>query len=1043
MALRPPTDAGDPGENDLGPLVELARELRDGALGLDAAKEAARGYGVRGEVSPQQLAGMATAALEHAGKGQWRPALPVAQLSYEAARAAHTARPDDPALAEAWLSVSADLVEIFHRALVEQGDLRMYLHAAEIADETTEAGGRLGLPKMQGLIALRFGALVLDAYLAGRSPSNYQGQFDAWVARALQSNDPELKFLVSRKLGADGESEPGREPPSWPKPLDALDVAEKYLRSALPLVIPERRGRTLKALVQTLEGRGLLGGTTDDAELRTLAHQSLEELDPDDAQARLAIMGTLQRLGEAPEDDELVRSLEHDLAGFIAETDEGTAWDAVGQAASFVQSDPPRALSLLRRRREIRSAWADESLRAQHFEAELSLFARAYRPLGFQAAPGLDGAAEQATALAVAATSSAGAREAAAALISVMLAAVAADREGFALTLVDTLGKLDRTLWAEHEDALTFLVASLLRGEGVNHRRAGQVDEAGHYYRRAADKFRRSELSVPMVQCLEYLDDVVRSGMTELDELTAWLAAGSLEFELAAPSAAPSALRNLAAHVLAFQVSSGTSAEVVQLLLQVMKGRRFAAMLAHRTVDFQLDDFAAHLLRREAEAEAALPPDSDLLRAAPFDAGLGDDDLVTAWVDEYETGPSETPADRVTNLQRAVERHLAAALVPAAWPPVAGLDEIQRHLDGRTALLQLYEGPWVDDTLATWQLLLTRDFADVALCSEQMPHGLVHASLQGRTVTMPASGFYVGSLRRAVQSDPGPLDVSREGEGLLASAQERYLRVVDNNRDRLEAAGINRLVVVPHASSRYVPLHLIGPPGHPVADRWTVTYLSNLGQLVSNGAPAERREGVAIFALSYEDQPRLPRLDDSADEARAIADRCGTTPVLDEGATEAAFRRALEFCRYVHLRAHGRLYVDAPSFHTVFLHPADGDDGRLRAYEILPLDLNGLELVTLGACETALGRVDQSDNPRGLPAALLLAGAHSVVGTLWPVLASASTFFFTELYRTLMAADGAVTFAFAAAQRATKREYPQYRDWGAFYLIGGLSQEVA
>jgi CHAT domain len=48
-------------------------------------------------------------------------------------------------------------------------------------------------------------------------------------------------------------------------------------------------------------------------------------------------------------------------------------------------------------------------------------------------------------------------------------------------------------------------------------------------------------------------------------------------------------------------------------------------------------------------------------------------------------------------------------------------------------------------------------------------------------------------------------------------------------------------------------------------------------------------------------------------------------------------------------------------------------------------------LVTLSACETALGRVDRADNLRGLPATLLAAGAEVVVGTLWPVLADART----------------------------------------------------
>ena len=159
--------------------------------------------------------------------------------------------------------------------------------------------------------------------------------------------------------------------------------------------------------------------------------------------------------------------------------------------------------------------------------------------------------------------------------------------------------------------------------------------------------------------------------------------------------------------------------------------------------------------------------------------------------------------------------------------------------------------------------------------------------------------------------------------------------------------------------------------------------------------------------------------------------------MADGVATEQALVEALESKRYVHLRAHGQHNVDAPLFQTVFLSPGAGGDGRFRAHEVLPLDLRGLELVTLGACETALGRIDLSDNPRGLPAALLLAGAEAVVGTLWEVNAEASSTFFTALYTALLADQDDLIGAFGVAQRATRTTYPEYRDWGAFYLVGG------
>ena len=99
------------------------------------------------------------------------------------------------------------------------------------------------------------------------------------------------------------------------------------------------------------------------------------------------------------------------------------------------------------------------------------------------------------------------------------------------------------------------------------------------------------------------------------------------------------------------------------------------------------------------------------------------------------------------------------------------------------------------------------------------------------------------------------------------------------------------------------------------------------------------------------------------------------------------------------------------------------------------MDLRGLDLVTLSACETALGRFDGSDNLRGLPAALMLSGASSLIGTLWKVEDTTSRGFFTSLYQRLREGDNALD-AFRVAQKATRRDHPQYRDWGAFYLVG-------
>jgi CHAT domain-containing protein len=63
---------------------------------------------------------------------------------------------------------------------------------------------------------------------------------------------------------------------------------------------------------------------------------------------------------------------------------------------------------------------------------------------------------------------------------------------------------------------------------------------------------------------------------------------------------------------------------------------------------------------------------------------------------------------------------------------------------------------------------------------------------------------------------------------------------------------------------------------------------------------------------------------------------------------------------------------------TLLLAGDDINDGHLTVSEIYDLDLNA-DLVTLSACETGLGKINNGDDVIGLNRGFLYAGANTII----------------------------------------------------------------
>jgi CHAT domain-containing protein len=64
---------------------------------------------------------------------------------------------------------------------------------------------------------------------------------------------------------------------------------------------------------------------------------------------------------------------------------------------------------------------------------------------------------------------------------------------------------------------------------------------------------------------------------------------------------------------------------------------------------------------------------------------------------------------------------------------------------------------------------------------------------------------------------------------------------------------------------------------------------------------------------------------------------------------------------------------------------ADEEDGILTAAEVAAMNLRGVEWAVLSACETGIGQIKSSEGVFGLRRAFQIAGAHSVIMSLWEV----------------------------------------------------------
>ena len=239
-----------------------------------------------------------------------------------------------------------------------------------------------------------------------------------------------------------------------------------------------------------------------------------------------------------------------------------------------------------------------------------------------------------------------------------------------------------------------------------------------------------------------------------------------------------------------------------------------------------------------------------------------------------------------------------------------------------------------------------------------------------------------------------------------------------------DKGGSSRYVVVPDGVLNLVPFDaLINSEGRYVVESHTVSYAPSAttlyllrtqpfkGKLPNNliavGGVPYGNSGLKKTAVErgYKPNDEFDDLPDSKAEVRAAASaltKTKPTLLIGPAATETKVKEELlrQF-GYIHLAVHAFTDPNPDRASLVVLaDPSKAEDGFIQAAEILRMKLPA-KLVVLSACDTNIGPIEGQAGPSTLSTAFLLAGARTVISTLWPVRDRASLVLMQGFYEHL------------------------------------------
>jgi len=260
-------------------------------------------------------------------------------------------------------------------------------------------------------------------------------------------------------------------------------------------------------------------------------------------------------------------------------------------------------------------------------------------------------------------------------------------------------------------------------------------------------------------------------------------------------------------------------------------------------------------------------------------------------------------------------------------------------------------------------------------------------------------------------------------------------------KERLGRRGLKKIIIIPDDALNLLPFETLklSARARYLVEDFEIRYARSVASLTLDNRPrGASTDPVSKDLLAVANPGPSPKksirfVDHEVQAISRFFAASRTTLLTGKGATEEAFKRASDGGRHriIHLAAHGEYHDRSWWRSGLFL--GGGSDGWLNPHDVLGLDLDA-DLVVLSGCGSGLGRIERGEGLLGLMLVFSLAGARSVLTSLWDVEDGATARFMESFYRSLTQGGTAEN-----AIRRTKLEmiasgYTHPSQWAAFVV---------